>query len=605
MPRLITVVSALTLTGATAALGFALSPSSSSSHLVRWRSPLSPVATAPEAVLTPTVTTLFARRRRGENETGIVTSAPFDYVDDRQPEGRRHNSALYASATVTAAATLTVDGTAASQATASSLDQQNDDPVEEALSLVALPTTTSTTSWTWTDLSSVLTAALLVTGNTVGAGALVLPELAARPGFSISTALFTGAYLVNLVSGLILAEVAIKQHESQQQTQKQQQPGTKEETPPSSFRDLASLSLESPAAANGIAAVSLLVNTCALTFSLGRGGVILAGILNMQGIDHVTLSVVLAVLLAGMGATQSRVRISQLSSVVVAALFGSVAGLIVPGLAQVADPLATLWAPGTAAAATGGDDGSGVMTAMLDAAPIMLTTLIFQNIVPPVTRILGYDRTKSVAALVLGSFLPLALYLSWSFVVLGGGVDTTLGGGSSHNPLMTIFSVAAVTGSAIGCTMAVSEELETFFGKNDSSDVSLSSTAATATTKEPHGGVTTTTLEKNHQDKNANNGYALPAVLVAVGVPLVGSLLCHDYTDALKLSGGYGIPVLYGAIPVLMLWTQRRKSPPASKNDHLIPGGSASLGLVAAAFGGFLVNSVVGDVSHFVVAVSV
>jgi hypothetical protein len=158
----------------------------------------------------------------------------------------------------------------------------------------------------------------------------------------------------------------------------------------------------------------------------------------------------------------------------------------------------------------------------------------------------------------------------WSFVVLGGGVSV------GDNPLMTVFSVAAVTGSSIGCTMAVSEELQAFMLGDDADSASPE--------------------EQSIELVQEDNGYALPAVLLAVVVPLVCSSLCHEYTDALKISGAYGIPVLYGAIPVVMAWTQREKL--GENREDLIPGGAVSLGLVGAAFGAFMANSVVDDVSH-------
>jgi tyrosine-specific transport protein len=378
--------------------------------------------------------------------------------------------------------------------------------------------------------------------------------LVAKPGFAVSTGLLLAAYSINLLSGLILAEVAIKQHEAAAQSG---------QADPSSFRQLAAISLDSEQCANGVGGLSLFVNTCALTFSLGRAGDMFADLNN--GGNPEVLRLAFAAALGLLGATQSRVRISQLSAVFLTALFVSVAGLIGPGLGAVDHVAGTLLAPGTS---------PDVATGVREAAPIMLTTLIFQNIVPPVTKILGYDRTKSAVALVMGSFLPLALYLSWSFVVLGGGVDTNVG---MDSPLMTVFSVAALTGSSIGCTMAVSEELQAFIGSGE--DESQGPPAASAATRDAEG------------DKDT--GYALPAVLAAILVPLACTTLCHEYTDALKISGGYGIPVLYGAIPVVMAWTQREK---LRGHTDLIPGGTPSLGLVAAAFSVFMMNSAVGDV---------
>jgi tyrosine-specific transport protein len=412
--------------------------------------------------------------------------------------------------------------------------------------------------WSAVEMQSIVTTALLVTGNTVGAGTLVLPELAAKPGLALSTALFMGAYVVNLLSGLLLAEVAISQHEARS--------SSSTDPPPSSFREFAQLSLGSSEVANAISAVSLFVNTCALTFSLGKVGVLLSDCVGGT-VDHSVLSLVFAALLVLLGSTQSRVRISQVSSMVVFSLFGSVAALLFAGLPQVLDPMGTALAPGTS---------DNVLTGMLEAAPIMLTTLIFQNIVPPVTRILGYDRTKSVLALVLGSFFPLCLYLSWSFCVLGGGVPTTVG---IESPLLTVFSVAAVTGSAIGTTMASSEELQAFLPATDEINQSQSPSA-----------ITTPPLEGGETEED--NGYAFPAITAAVLMPLIFSSLLQDYTDALKLSGGYGIPILYGAIPVWMAWTQRKKYP---QMENVIPGGATGLVVVGAAFGAFMLNSIAGD----------
>ena len=40
------------------------------------------------------------------------------------------------------------------------------------------------------DIKAIVSTALLITGNTVGAGTLVLPELASRPGLAATTAIF-------------------------------------------------------------------------------------------------------------------------------------------------------------------------------------------------------------------------------------------------------------------------------------------------------------------------------------------------------------------------------------------------------------------------------
>lgn len=414
----------------------------------------------------------------------------------------------------------------------------------------------------WGSIQSILTTALLVTGNTVGAGTLALPALSAKPGLCLSTGMFAVAYVVNLLSGLILAEVAIKQNEANGQDA------------PSSFREFAASTMDWPIATNAIAAVCLFVNICAVTYSLGQAGVILS---ELVGIDHVAMSALCASLLAVLGATQSRVQISQITSLFVTGLFISLAGLLLPGLPHVQDPLGTFLSPGTS---------PNVIAGMREAAPIMLTTLIFQNIVPPVAKILDYDRVKVVVALVLGSFLPLLMYLAWSFVVLGGGVNPIVGVGS---PFMTVFSVTAVTGSAIGCTMAASEELQAILDGTDNDIVGTEGKLEAVSVPDKDKAIV---FERQQQQQPA---YSWPAVVTAVSIPFVCSTLCPngDYAQALRLSGGFGIPILYGAIPVAMAWTQRQK---LQDQANLVPGGNVSLGLVATAFGLFMMNSVVSAV---------
>ena len=414
----------------------------------------------------------------------------------------------------------------------------------------------------WGSIQSILTTALLVTGNTVGAGTLALPALSAKPGLCLSTGMFAVAYVVNLLSGLILAEVAIKQNEANGQ-----------DDAPSSFREFAASTMDWPIATNAIAAVCLFVNICAVTYSLGQAGVILS---ELVGIDHVAMSALCASLLAVLGATQSRVQISQITSLFVTGLFISLAGLLLPGLPHVQDPLGTFLSPGTS---------PNVIAGMREAAPIMLTTLIFQNIVPPVAKILDYDRVKVVVALVLGSFLPLLMYLAWSFVVLGGGVNPIVGVGS---PFMTVFSVTAVTGSAIGCTMAASEELQAILDGTDNDIVGTEGKLEAVSVPDKDKAIV---FERQQQQP----AYSWPAVVTAVSIPFVCSTLCPngDYAQALRLSGGFGIPILYGAIPVAMAWTQRQK---LQDQANLVPGGNVSLGLVATAFGLFMMNSVVSAV---------
>lgn len=344
--------------------------------------------------------------------------------------------------------------------------------------------------------------------------------------------LSTAIYIVNLVSGVLLAEVAIKQHESSG------------DHVPSSFKEFADENLDSSLTGTLISSISMFNNACVLAFGLSRAGDVISNVLEVSP----TLGMVgFAGALAALRATQSGESMSKVASVAVIALFASFFGLLIPGLANVHDPAGTFLAPGTV---------DGFAAGISQALPIMLTTTVYQNIVPSVVKILEYDRTKSVAAIALGSLLPLCLYLAWCFASIGGGAGAS-------GTLLTVFSLAAVTGSCLGCVMSVSEEVETFLPAkpDDSEDVSSISVVAAV------------------------------AVPLAVAVAFAGG---GDFTVPLKIAGSYGTPLLYGVIPASMAWTQREKL----DLPNLVPGGVLTLSALGMTSVGLLVQELSVDAGH-------
>lgn len=346
----------------------------------------------------------------------------------------------------------------------------------------------------------------------------------------------TAAYLVNLISGVLLAEVAIKQYESSG------------DHVPASFKEFADENLDSSSAGTVVSSISMFNNACVLAFGLARGGDVISDIL---GSSPPVAMFGFAAALAALRATQSGEAISQIASMTVMALFASFFGLLIPGLANVHDPVGTFVTAETA---------DGMVAGISQALPIILTTTVYQNIVPSVVKILDYDRTKSVAAIALGSILPVCLYLAWCFASIGGG-------GGASGALLTVFSLAAVTGSCTGCVMSLSEEVETF-------------------------------LPAPSKGSDENFVVNPMAVVASVAFPLAAGLAFaggEDFTVALKIAGSYGTPLLYGAIPATMAWTQRKR---LGALPNLVPGGAASIGALGMAAMGLLVQELSVDVGH-------
>ena len=129
--------------------------------------------------------------------------------------------------------------------------------------------------------------------------------------------LATGASLINLISGLVVAEVAIKQHESS---------GNRV---PSSLQEFAEGSLDSPKVGTAVSAISLFTSCCLMSFGLIRAGLVMSA------------------LLGGSHDIFTSEQLVYVASAMVATLFASFVGLLIPGLASIHDPVAAFFTPAT------------------------------------------------------------------------------------------------------------------------------------------------------------------------------------------------------------------------------------------------------------------
>ena len=352
-------------------------------------------------------------------------------------------------------------------------------------------------------------ASLMITGNTVGAGMLVLPELSSGPGMTISTGIFCIAWFMNLVSGLTIAQVAIRQHESSG------------DEVPSSFKEFAESTM-GIGAANAVSGISVFINILVLAFDVFKAGQVGDSLLESTGlVGHIDLPIFFSIMwvtvLGGVVASQRLETLSKVASILVICLFVTFAGLLLPGLAHVSDPMAVFTAAPTL------DGGTEIVEGIFRMVPVVITTLVFQNIVPSITRLLDYDRAKITSALIAGSIIPLFMYLSWCTTMLGGGIvdDGIISGGL----LLSAFSLITVGGSSLGSLVSLSEEV---------------------------------TIALNLEKKET---FSIPSVaLPIVGALVIGEVFSSDITSLLKIAGSFGSPLLYGAIPVVMAATQLQES---------------------------------------------
>lgn len=350
-------------------------------------------------------------------------------------------------------------------------------------------------------------------------------------------------YIYHLTSGLMLAEVAIKLHESS------------DCEVPSSFKDFSDAAMQDETSGNIIGASSLLVNSCFLAYGVVHAGSLVSSSLPSLNLDPAVAAGGFAALIAGASFTQSNEGLEKIANAAVMVLFLSFASILLPSLANVHDPMGTVLASGTHPA--------GFSAAISAAIPLILSSLIYQNIVPSIVKLLNFDRTKSTVAIALGSFLPMAMYMAWCFAVLGGGLDSSIASGAGCI-MFTAFSASALVGSCIACTMSLAEEYESIIS------------SFTSTKEDP-------CPLKDNFSLLAVAMSLVPPTSLAVAVSGGG-----DFTGALHFAGAFVSPFLYGILPIMLSQNMQsgddnKSSVPSLDNFPQVLLGAGTFALLAQA----------------------
>jgi tyrosine-specific transport protein len=411
-----------------------------------------------------------------------------------------------------------------------------------------------------------------------------------------TTGIFIASYIINLVSSLIIAQIAMNQK------------NISGNDAPSSFKEFARVTLQSDVAAIIVSTISLFINTCILSFNLNRIGPILSSSLaipinfSVLGIPSTTLlSIVFSVGLTFLICTQSLRKLSQLSSLFVLALFLVFGSLLLPGLANVQDdPWSFIEATISPMDAIKGD-GTNFRRSVTYAAPIILMSTSYQNVIPTLTKLLQYDRLQIVISLIVGSMIPVILYLSWIYACLGGGIDTSSllhvlddgisvhsgeissSVGISSDMLLPIFSIVTIGGSSICGAISMAEELETFVKTTPvtikpSVSPSLLTDTNLVVSLSPCHTEKTQLLGLDQLNSPSHNAPAFQILtsILSVTIPLFIAIVFatknddnDGFTGALAIAGSFGSPLLYGALPAYMAYQQLKQR--SIEKQHPIP----------------------------------
>lgn len=390
---------------------------------------------------------------------------------------------------------------------------------------------------------SLLGAVVLVAGTTIGAGVLALPAVTQPVGFVPSSAALALAWVYMATTGLLLAEVALAEMAS----------SGKRAT---SLQSMATKTI-GPVGATLSSFGFVVVHFGLLVAYMSRGGQLLAEVLPGLAAGGLPPPVIFAAVFGGLIFATRGTDVLELfnnaAAAVVVVSFLALVGFAVPS----AEPGRLLGVADWAHAS--------------DIAPTLLLSLVYHNVVPTVCAQLEGDRQKITIAVLLGSFVPLVMFVLWNGVILAAvppgaasGADPLdvlrASGGSFLSFGVLAFSFSAIITSFVGFVLALTDFFADLFS--------------------PAGG-----REEGLAEKARNFALTLlPPLAVA----------CYDpsiFFQAIDKAGAFGVSVLFGLLPALMSLAQRARDSPVLTETPglmggyvrgpLVPGGAAALALVA------------------------
>ena len=201
----------------------------------------------------------------------------------------------------------------------------------------------------------------------------------------------------------------------------------------------------------------------------------------------------------------------------------------------------------------------------------MFVAFVYHNVVPVVTTRLRSDRVQIRQAILLGSLIPLVMFLLWNAVILGSveplsNADADVG--TAIDPIEMLRS--GIDSAGLGVAVSVFSEfaiVTSFIGfiyglVNFVSDVFGSvGELATKVEKSRHRMLITYSL------------VLFPPTVLSILSPTI-------FFDAIDISGAFGISILFGIIPAVMTWKQRYQS--KEKTMQMVGGGKVTLAMMIA-----------------------
>lgn len=375
---------------------------------------------------------------------------------------------------------------------------------------------------------SVFGSALLVGGTCIGAGMLGLPVVSAMAGFVPSVMMFFCSWLFMLITGLLVLEVTLWF------------PGEV------NIITMAGKTIGRWGQLLGWSLFLFLFYSLMVSYAAGSGQLVVDFIDQIFGL-HVPQWVgsTLCVGIFGVTVYFGAFAVDSINRLLMAGLVVTYLLLVVLGLPHIDYTLLER------------REWSQAFWGL----PVMIISFGYHNLVPSLVTYLQRDVKRLRKAIVIGSSLPLVIYLMWQGLTLGMIPPEAFKGAIDAGSLVTHTlkqSVGSSWISDVAQYFALFAIVTSFLG------VSLSFVDF---------------LADGCKIKKDSRGKCIVCLMTFVPPLLFAIVYPNVFEMALQYAGGFGAVILFGVLPALMVWTGRDKH---LANKRLVPGGRATLTAVIA-----------------------
>ena len=359
----------------------------------------------------------------------------------------------------------------------------------------------------------IFTAALMISGNTIGAGILGLPILGGMAGALPSIAGLMAIWMVMLGTAFVLAW-RMTSH------------GPEVEGLPSLFQK------ELGPFGKGFATIGYLINYFGILVAyLCGGATIITHLFNLDVPQSIVTLILFAILT---GITLFGVEVVRKSNtVLMALLFVAFLYLIIIS-------------------------GKSVHLQWFQYAdwrffpavfPVFICTFTYHNTIPIVVRVLDYDRPSVNKALIVGTVIPLIFSILWTLSVIGCLPLEGVGEDTIHNAFKENFPATIPLAHILDSNVFTTVSL-------------IFSLLAIATSYMAVGTGLLNFMKDLSRQLFKKRNHATDALL-AFGLPLFITLYYPDlFLMALNVAGGVGIGMVFGILPGMILIKMRKAFKP-------------------------------------------